>query len=119
MAADMLKCHCMITRRPIMQFTSDAQKALKEHIWERNIRELFCMIRQSADLADRKWITAEDLYLGPKIAATKAKEKEVDRIRMAIRRNSGNKQAAAAELGISRKTLYNRMKKYSIPKDYE
>ena len=119
MATDMLKCHCMITRRPVMQFTSDAQKALKEHVWERNIRELFCMIRQSADLADRKWITADDLYLGPKIAATKEKEKEVDKIRMAIRRNSGNKQAAATELGISRKTLYNRMKKYNIPKDYE
>ncbi len=119
MAADMLKTHCMISRRPVMTFTKEAQEALKNHIWERNVRELFCLIRQSAEIADRKWITAYDLYLGPKIAAIKAKEDEVDSLRMAIRRNSGNKQAAANELGISRKTLYNRMKKFGIPQDYE
>lgn len=54
MAADMLKTHCMISRRPVMTFTKEAQEALKNHIWERNVRELFCLIRQSAEIANLK-----------------------------------------------------------------
>lgn len=119
MAADMLKCHCMIGCKPVMKFSADAEAALVEHNWERNVRELFCLIRQSAELAHRKWITADDLYLGPRITASNEKESEVERIRTALRRNGGNKQAAALELGISRKTLYNRMKKLNLPKDFK
>jgi len=41
-------------------------------------------------------------------------EIERDAIRDALRRHRGNRSAAAAELGISRRTLYNRLARYDV-----
>ena len=35
-----------------------------------------------------------------------------------LRRNNGNREKVAAELGISKTTLWRRMKKYGIEKDF-
>ena len=39
---------------------------------------------------------------------------EHDMVRRAIEKNSGNLSAAATQLGITRQTLYNKMKRYGL-----
>ncbi len=46
--------------------------------------------------------------------ATSKAEAESGRIAEALKRNGGNRLRAAAELGISRMTLYNKLHKYGL-----
>jgi DNA-binding NtrC family response regulator len=41
-------------------------------------------------------------------------EKEIELIRKALERNKGKRKAAAAELGISERTLYRKIKQYDL-----
>ena len=56
-----------------------------------------------------KTITTE---LTPQISTLEEMEKEM--IRKAIERNEGNISAIASQLGITRQTLYNKMKKFGL-----
>jgi DNA-binding NtrC family response regulator len=54
------------------------------------------------------WAPGMFVLLSPQRPAT-LNEIELDAIRRAIARHRGNKTAAAAELGITLKTVYNRL----------
>jgi transcriptional regulator with PAS, ATPase and Fis domain len=41
-------------------------------------------------------------------------EKEIELIRKSLERNNGKRKAAAAELGISERTLYRKIKQYDL-----
>jgi transcriptional regulator of acetoin/glycerol metabolism len=43
-------------------------------------------------------------------------ELEAEAIKAALQRTSGNIKEAAAQLGIDRSTLYEKIKKYAIPR---
>lgn len=45
---------------------------------------------------------------------TTLEEMEIDLIRKSIDKNHGNLSAVANELGITRQTLYNKMKKFEL-----
>jgi two-component system NtrC family response regulator len=100
-------------------FTPEAIAALQSHSWPGNVRELANVIEHATILCDHPPITPEHLpstfglhplrrklrSLGP----VTLEELEMQAIYEALERHQGNKPAAAEELGISLKTLYNRL----------
>ncbi len=100
-------------------FDESAIKILQSHPWPGNIRELANVIEHASILAARMPISAEDLphYLGKSSTATlpattagkSLREIEMETIHSTLERLDGNKTAAAQQLGISLKTLYNKL----------
>lgn len=100
-------------------FSPDAMSELTQHVWPGNVRELANVIEHACILCEHPPITTEHLprqftdrrlrkelrSLGP----MSLKEMEFTAIQEAVARHGGNKQAAAEELGISLKTLYNKL----------
>lgn len=99
-------------------FADSAIEKLCSHIWPGNIRELANVIEHASIVCDQLPIQAEDLpqrfdsrkLVGQKLAGPMTlRELENHAIHDALGRHNGNKQAAASELGVSLKTLYNRL----------
>ncbi|HVU36570.1 MAG TPA: PEP-CTERM-box response regulator transcription factor [Opitutaceae bacterium] len=106
-----------------MTFGPDAVRAIRQHMWPGNVRELQNRVRRAVIMADGKKLTAENLELtatdGPGTGASlkEARERvEREMISQALRRNGGKITAAAAELGVSRPTLYELMEKLGVQK---
>ena len=106
-------------RRPVTGISPDAAQLLKSHAWSGNIRELQNSIEKAVILSEGSALNAVDLSLerkgrhipGERQTLDKAEEKA---IRDAMARCNGNLTLVARELGISRPTLYSKLKKYDI-----
>ena len=101
-------------------FTEDAIQALTDHSWPGNVRELANVIEHATIISDEPPIAAE--HLPTRLASRKLRtiriadtppqtlrEQEMECIRAALERHDGSKPQAAEELGISLKTLYNKL----------
>ena len=101
-------------------FTPDTLEAMQQHTWPGNVRELANVIEHAMILCDRLPITPDDLP--QRFASRRAttvgfrsgtprtlRELEMEAIHDALDRHAGNKPKAAEELGISLKTLYNKL----------
>ena len=103
-----------------------ALKLLTAHAWPGNIRELANVIEYAAILSDGLPIKASDLpgHLGsaallptPSAAGGKSlREVEMQTIHATLDKCHGNKTAAAQLLGISLKTLYNKLNSETLRK---
>ena len=85
--------------------------------WNGNIRELQNVIEKAVILSEAKNLTAQDLQTdssgtGSIKTTTGADEERL--VREAVERCNGNISAAAKALGISRPTMYAKMKKYGM-----
>lgn len=103
--------------------SEEAMRELVNHVWPGNVRELANVIEHACILCDQPPLLTEHLprqftdrrlrkelrSLGP----MSLKELELNAIHEAIQRHEGVKQAAAEELGISLKTLYNKLNQES------
>lgn len=97
----------------------DAQEALTHYSWPGNVRELEHAIEKAVIMSDTDIIGVESLSLSPhKPQATSTlttlDEMEATAIRQAIETSGSNMSLVAQRLGISRQTLYNKMKRYGI-----
>ena len=100
-------------------FTEAAYAKLDSYIWPGNVRELSNVIEHAAILCDHLPIDATDfpaqfgrrqLRGGVVDESPKTlRELEMQAIERAMNRHDGNKPAVAEELGVSLKTLYNRL----------
>jgi two-component system NtrC family response regulator len=101
-------------------FTEEAIDLLAKHTWPGNVRELANVIEHATILCDEPPITPDHLpqrFASRKAAAAKVRitgpitlrDLEMQAIYDALERHSGNKPEAAEELGISLKTLYNKL----------
>lgn len=103
--------------KPELKINKHALDKLMGYTWPGNIRELQNTIEKSVILSDSSVIKPEDLYLKPLAQPDSAAsfktldEMEEQMISMAIEKNNGNLTAAAEQLGITRQTLYNRLKR--------
>jgi two-component system NtrC family response regulator len=110
--------------RTKLVFAPDAVRAMTRYLWPGNVRELQNRVKRAVIMATGSRITAKDLELAqdhdgtaPSATLKQAREHvEREMIEQALKRNSGRITAAAADLGISRPTLYELMEKLSIPK---
>lgn len=103
--------------------SKDAIQALEAHSWPGNVRELENRLKRAVIMADGKRVTAQDLELesadlAPINLNLKEARESVERdiIHRALRKHSGKIAPAAADLGISRPTLYELMEKLGIAK---
>ncbi|MCT9081841.1 sigma-54-dependent Fis family transcriptional regulator [Streptomyces fulvoviolaceus] len=102
-----------------LRFTPAALAALAGHLWPGNLRELHTLVRTVAGRHSAGDITLQDLPEGYRVSPrrrsmTPLERAEHDAIATALRECGGNKLRAAKRLGISRTTLYNRMRALRI-----
>ncbi len=109
-------------KKKVLGFSKNALTALTNHKWPGNVRELENRIRRAVIMAPSSKITGEDLELetGTKIGRTTLREarERTDRslILQVLTENNFNLAKSAAELGISRPSLYDLMEKLNIKK---
>ena len=104
-----------------LRFSDEAEKKLTSLPWYGNIRELQHAIEKAVILSDGGMISAEDIDGGNRTRREKPLEEEqtLDEmesrmIEKTIKECEGNLSVVAARLGISRQTLYNKIKRYGL-----
>lgn len=106
--------------RPTLEMSESALSALKDYDWPGNVRELRHTIEKAVILADKDLIDADNLVLSmsgrPRTGAGLKTLEDIEKDAMinALNTHGGNIVHAARALGITRQTLYNKMKKYGI-----
>ena len=104
-----------------LTLSEEAKQKLKEHPWYGNIRELEHAIEKAVIISDGVAI-CDAVFHFPKKSLSPVQESametledmELVMIRKAIDKHEGNLSAVASQLGITRQTLYNKMKKYGL-----
>lgn len=97
-----------------------ALEKLCSYHWPGNIRELQHTIEKAIILSEGDIIRPKDIFVKqtwtPQLSTTVPNLEEVERqaIETAIRQNDGNLTATAEQLGISRQTLYNKIKRFKL-----
>lgn len=102
--------------------SDEALEVLQGHVWPGNVRELANVIEHATILCDKPPITPAHLprhFDARRLRSTTAqrpntgpltlREVEMQTIMASLERNDGNKPKTAEELGISLKTLYNKL----------
>ena len=104
-----------------LRFSDEAERKLISLPWYGNIRELQQAIEKAVILSDGGMISAEDIDGGNQTRREKPLEEvqtldemESRMIEKTIKECEGNLSVVAARLGISRQTLYNKIKRYGI-----
>ncbi len=114
------------TGKSIAGVTQDAMHILEQHTWPGNVRELRNVIERATILADGQFI--ETKHLPPSLIAAEEKieaklelapgttveEAERRLIQMTLEHTRDNKTRAAEILGISLKTLHNKLNKLRL-----
>ena len=108
--------------KPISGFRSEAMKRLLDYSWPGNVRELENTIEHAVVLAKDALIDPKDLPSLVTAAATPPDPKAIRSImhseeyliQKVLSECAWNKTEAARRLGISRSTLYEKLKKYQI-----
>jgi len=126
LAREFLQRSAAQSGRTKLVFSPAALRAMSRYSWPGNVRELQNRVKRGAIMASGSRVTAKDLELDqdqdvvPSSATTLRQAREhVERelVQQALKRNSGRITSAAAELGISRPTLYELMEKLGIAKE--
>ena len=106
--------------RPLTGIAPEAADLLKEQRWSGNIRELQNCIEKAVILSEGSVLTAKDLDFSTSLRSGRNDtpvipgEVEESKVREAMERTNGNISAAAKLLGVSRPTLYAKLKKYGL-----
>ncbi|MDD2595026.1 MAG: sigma-54 dependent transcriptional regulator [Bacteroidales bacterium] len=99
-------------------FTADAKREMTDYPWNGNIRELQHTIEKAVILCDDHHISSKALMLRPvksrKQEVLTIEQMECRMIKDAMADHNGNMSAVAEQLGISRPTLYSKIKKYNL-----
>ena len=96
----------------------DAAEILKTHSWEGNIRELQNVIEKAVIMCDGNIIRPEqiELHAATRLVTEAQTLEDMERqlIANAISQCGGNLSQVAQQLGITRQTLYNKIKRYGL-----
>ena len=102
-----------------LSISSSALEKLKDYSWPGNIRELQHLIEKAVILSDSNVLGIKDFSISTiknmndkELFSLEGMEKTL--IAKALEKHSGNISAVASELGITRPTLYNKIKKYGL-----
>ena len=114
--------------KKVQGFTPEAMDALTSHAWPGNVRELRNAVERMIVLSGGDKLTVRDLPPMLRASAARAepapsgsvlRDAERHLIEEALRRNKGSRTKAAAELGISRRTMHRKLNEFGLrtPKD--
>jgi transcriptional regulator with PAS, ATPase and Fis domain len=119
-----LQC-CQQMQKASKKISQSAQTLLQDYSWPGNIRELRNVVESAVLVSDGEYITISDLPMHLQQYATghraelsakvvgRIDEAEREVIRSALREANGDKATAAKRLGISVRTLYRKLEKFS------
>lgn len=115
------------------ELSPEAIETIKQHHWPGNVRELENAIERACILSDTLVLLPKDLGLGPAGETESEAVEQLDlsgtlsevghralraverrKILRALEANEGNKSKTAEDLGVSYKTLLNKIKEYSL-----
>jgi DNA-binding NtrC family response regulator len=105
------------------RFTPDTEDMLRRYSWPGNVRELRNVVKVAAVVSTGGEIDTVSLpdqirlgtrAAGAKNASIRLDNTEADLIRRVLHDAKGNKKRASERLGISRRTLYNKLERYGI-----
>jgi two-component system response regulator HydG len=104
------------------RISPEAMRQLLDYDWPGNVRELENSIEHATVIAKGRYIEVSDLPIAVKHPGTKSKtgpdrsimENERKLLREVLEECGWNKKEAAIRLGISRSTLYDKLKKFQI-----
>jgi two-component system response regulator AtoC len=112
--------------RPLPSLTRTAAEKLREYPFPGNVRELENVLERALIYREEGAITPGDIDLhrfdseggpvGPNAPPSLPNLETIEReaIQEALTRTNGNRTRAAAELGVSRKTIINKIKAYGL-----
>ncbi|MEQ9504338.1 MAG: sigma-54 dependent transcriptional regulator [Deltaproteobacteria bacterium] len=118
--------HAEENGRPEMNVSREALDRLVAHAWPGNIRELENFMERLVVLADGSTISLEEVERGLSSAASFAgddasarlddrrRAAEHDALVQALERAKNNRSRAARILGVSRRTLYNKLHEHEL-----
>ncbi len=120
LARHFLSTYAKKLSKPIADFTAESLELLSAYRWPGNVRELENVIERAVIVCESDTIGAEDLSI-PSYAAVadlsvnpSLEEMEKNYIIRVLKETGGNQSKASQLLGIDRKTLYLKLKKYGI-----
>lgn len=120
LARHFLKKYCMRLSKEITDFSAGAMELLMGYDWPGNVRELENIIERGVILCESETIEIDCLSL-PAISEKTCpannpslEDIEKEYILRVLRENEGNQTKASQVLGIDRKTLYHKLKKYGL-----
>lgn len=109
-----------IYNRDVKGISPDAEQLLYNYSWHGNIRELRHVIEKAVILSDSDMLTPDVFSSLQRETVTVQSQpstlEDMERVMIAeaIRLCNGNLSAASTRLGITRQTLYNKMKRYGL-----
>jgi DNA-binding NtrC family response regulator len=113
--------------KEVTDISEEALRLLMDHDWPGNVRQLENAVERAIVTCKTRTLTAEDFaFLRPPATERRSElglpagltlqEIEKEYIAATLRRTEGNVKEAAASLGIDRSTLYEKIKRYDIPR---
>ncbi len=118
--------YCQKDNRPAMTLSNDTTASLIAYAWPGNIRELENVIARAVAMASGTHIQPADLGLPAlsqnppqpgslkETVRTTTSQLERDAILQALKEHDGNRTRAAKALGISRRSLLNKIKQFGL-----
>jgi len=104
-----------------LKITEKAKRKLLKYTWPGNVRELQHSIEKAVILSDNNLLDEDSFSLNQHVKSNSLQqqnitieEMEKQMILNSIDKEKGNMSAVAKTLGITRQTLYNKLKKYGI-----
>jgi DNA-binding NtrC family response regulator len=112
-------------RKTVTGISPEAIQLLEAYQWPGNVRELKNVIERALVICERSSIGPNDILLGPQsIDAAELQpangslaEMEREQIVRVLKEQEGNRNISAQQLGINRKTLREKIRKYGITVD--
>ncbi len=105
--------------KPIVKVSEDALKRLRSQSWPGNIRQLEHTVEKALILSDGATLGIHDFdiqesQISIPEQSTTLESMERKAIASAIKLHAGNMSEVARHLGITRQTLYNKLRKYGL-----
>jgi DNA-binding NtrC family response regulator len=115
-----MKVYCSKYRKPCTSLSAAALKKLTTYHWPGNVRELQHTLEKAVILSDSAELLPGDFFFKTTAAENNnlfdgtIEDLEKKMIARGLQKNSHNLSAVAEQLGITRQTLYNKIKKYNL-----
>lgn len=107
--------------KPQLKFGEEALNSLTEYQWPGNIRELQHSVERAVIMGEQDQIVPDDLILGNEagraghsVPEGKIEDIEKEAIKRALNKGYRNMERVAEEVGLSKSTLYRKIKKYGL-----
>jgi len=120
LACYFLKKYQLRYNKPEMTISDQAMEKLQRYMWPGNVRELQHALEKAVILSDSPTLHPSDFVFRSGETGTTDRNdltlEEMERLLIAdaIQKQEGNLTAVANQLGITRQTLYNKIKRYGL-----